>query len=286
MAKSKTIKNSDLAAMFRIVGECRELGDDPLIWRQHFYGSLAGLIDADLAAGGELFDCIKAPIRTPGAALWGFEHGFDLSGLMLVWEWNQTDPYISLIWKEFHKRLESAPHSRVTTSHQQLLSPQNWDRSPDYQMVMRTLGADAVIHSFHQLPEGGDAFEGICWFRAKGRPDFDEREVELVNLLHQEITRLIGGALARFDEPMPTELPPRVRQVLACVLEGDSDKEVATRLKLSPHTVNHYNKQIFRHFGVTSRPKLLSRWIRRGWTAKAAWNLPLSEPSFLIPYQD
>ncbi len=57
-----------------------------------------------------------------------------------------------------------------------------------------------------------------------------------------------------------------MRQVLACLLEGDGDKQIAARLRLSLHTVNEYTKVIFRHFGVRSRPELLTRWVRRKWS--------------------
>ena len=55
--------------------------------------------------------------------------------------------------------------------------------------------------------------------------------------------------------------------MLRCLLEGDSDKQVAARLRLSPATVNEYTKRIYRHFRVTSRAELLARWVRRGWGA-------------------
>jgi DNA-binding CsgD family transcriptional regulator len=284
MPQSRIVSAVDIRAMFRLIGECRELGDDPITWRQHFYGQLAELIGADFAAGGEMAGCIGGRISTPGAALWGADHGFDLRGLMFVWEWNLTDPFISQIWSAFHPQLTSQSHPGVTAAHHQLMETRAWDRSPDYQLVMRTLGADAVIHSFHQLPEGGDNFEGICWFRAKGRPNFNEREVALVRLMHDEIVRLVGGPLSRFDEPAPSQLTLRVRQVLACVLEGDTDKQIAMRLTLSPFTVNDYTKQIYRHFRVTSRAELLARWIRRGWSGKAVWNLPADGLNLLIPY--
>lgn len=85
------------------------------------------------------------------------------------------------------------------------------------------------------------------------------------------IAQLVGGTLAGFGEPSPSELAPRVRAVLACLLEGDSDKQVAARLKLSVFTVNQYVKVIFNHFGVSSRPELLARWVRRGWGNKGGW---------------
>jgi DNA-binding CsgD family transcriptional regulator len=66
-------------------------------------------------------------------------------------------------------------------------------------------------------------------------------------------------------------LPPRVRDVLRCLLEGDSDKQVAARLSISRYTVNQHVKAIFRHFRVTTRPELLARWVRRGWSNGFAW---------------
>jgi DNA-binding CsgD family transcriptional regulator len=70
--------------------------------------------------------------------------------------------------------------------------------------------------------------------------------------------------------------PPRwacrpARQILACLLEGDGDKQVATRLNISRFTVNQYTKMIFQHFGVQSRPELLARWIRRGHRLPFTW---------------
>ena len=82
---------------------------------------------------------------------------------------------------------------------------------------------------------------------------------------------LVGGPLAWFAEPQPSQLPPRVRQVLRCLLEGDGDKQAAARLGISPHTVNVHTKAIFRHFGVQSRAELLARWVRRGWGGRCAW---------------
>jgi DNA-binding NarL/FixJ family response regulator len=58
---------------------------------------------------------------------------------------------------------------------------------------------------------------------------------------------------------------------LACLLEGNSDKQIAKRLKISNFTVNDYVKSIFKHFGVLSRTELMARWIRRNWSAKFRW---------------
>jgi DNA-binding CsgD family transcriptional regulator len=54
-------------------------------------------------------------------------------------------------------------------------------------------------------------------------------------------------------------------------LEGDSDKQIAKRLGISVHTVNQQAKSIFHYFGVSSRPELLARWVRRGWGRCLGW---------------
>jgi DNA-binding CsgD family transcriptional regulator len=52
------------------------------------------------------------------------------------------------------------------------------------------------------------------------------------------IALLVGGPLARANDPSPADLAPRVRQVLRHLLEGDGDKQIAARLGLTRHTVN------------------------------------------------
>lgn len=49
----------------------------------------------------------------------------------------------------------------------------------------------------------------------------------------------------------------RRSQVLEALCEGLSEKQVARRLNLSPHTVHGYVKSIYRELGVNSRAELL-----------------------------
>lgn len=270
MAESVRLKQSDVREAIRVIGECRELGDDPLIWRNHCLERIAKLVDADIAGGGETAGCLTGVITTPGMTLWGFDHGFNLEGLQILWEWNATDPNYSELWKKVREELLQTP-SGVAVSRHQMLNNDQWYRAPDYQLAMRTLGADATVLSFHQRSKGGDQFEGACFFRAKDRPSFRDDEVALITLIHGEIARLVGGPLASFVEPRPSQLPPRVREALRCLLEGDSDKQIAARLHLSPHTVNQYTKRIFRHFQVSGRVELIARWLRRGWGIASQW---------------
>jgi DNA-binding CsgD family transcriptional regulator len=105
---------------------------------------------------------------------------------------------------------------------------------------------------------------GLVLRREGQRPGFSTRDHAVVCEVHALLAPLIGGPLAHFAEASPLDLPQRVQDVLRCLLEGAGDKQIAARLALSRFTVNQYNKHIYRHFGVESRPELLARWIRRG----------------------
>ena len=57
-------------------------------------------------------------------------------------------------------------------------------------------------------------------------------------------------------------LSPRVRQTLEGLLGGDQEKEIASRMGVSKHTVHVYVKQLYRKFNVSSRGELLARFVR------------------------
>ena len=58
-------------------------------------------------------------------------------------------------------------------------------------------------------------------------------------------------------------LSPRVRQTLELLLAGDSEKQIAAKLKISQHTVHDYVKRVYRQFGVGTRAELLALWVRK-----------------------
>jgi DNA-binding CsgD family transcriptional regulator len=85
----------------------------------------------------------------------------------------------------------------------------------------------------------------------------------LLEFFHGELGRLVGRQLVSATEPSPEELSPRLRQTLACLIDGDSEKQVAGRLGLSPTTVHQYVTMLYRRFGVRSRGQLLAHVLRR-----------------------
>lgn len=77
-------------------------------------------------------------------------------------------------------------------------------------------------------------------------------------------------------------LSPRLQQTLVCLLQGQSEKEVAASLQLSRATIHQYITLLYRHFGVRSRAQLLATVLQRleqlpgKPTASALAGVPLS----------
>jgi hypothetical protein len=89
-------------------------------------------------------------------------------------------------------------------------------------------------------------------------------KVPAVRLAHAEVGHLIGPVLVRSSELLPpSRLPPHVREVLTCLLEGDSEKQVAGRMGLSIATVHQYVTALYLPYCVSSRAELLVRVLRR-----------------------
>jgi DNA-binding CsgD family transcriptional regulator len=280
MPKSMHIAHAHLQAISRLLGECRELGDDAVVWRQHFYAGLGRLLGAELVLSGEVGGCLSGQYRMHGGTAWGFERGFDLRGYEALGQAFAVDPCQSEMWTLQMEAIRDNPHKGFVLGGESTFPEQQWRRTYDYQVICRNMGVDRNIHSMQRIAAGHESYDSIALCRPPGESSFDEREAALLGWAHQETARLVGGALAGWADPSPSALAPRPRQVLHCLLEGDSDKQIAARLQLSPHTVNQYTKQIYRHFHVSGRTELLSRWIRRGWSSRAAWDAADDAPLF------
>jgi DNA-binding CsgD family transcriptional regulator len=135
----------------------------------------------------------------------------------------------------------------------------------------RVMGVGHQMVCLHSLRAAKDVLGGFWLWRAAGELDFGPRDRVLVGEAIAAIAPLIGAPLARGSDPSPSGLAPRVRQVLRRLLEGDGDKQIAARRRLTRYTVNEYAKTIFRHFEVQSRPELLARWVRRGFPTRFSW---------------
>ena len=77
-----------------------------------------------------------------------------------------------------------------------------------------------------------------------------------------EFCKMVGEQVGR-PAPRGAGLSPRLRQTLERLLAGDSEKQIANHLGLSQHTVHIYVKNLYRHYGVSSRGELFAQFVRK-----------------------
>ena len=78
----------------------------------------------------------------------------------------------------------------------------------------------------------------------------------------------------RPSSPLPPsnfpDLTPREHEVLGLIATGATDKEIAARLSLSPHTIKSHVRSILNKLHVINRRQAASLAVREGRTSKAA----------------
>lgn len=269
MSKSAQLRSRDVRALYVLAGECRDLGDDPSTWWAHYGSRLAGLTGANFAGCGQVRYDSAGRAETLGIGEWGWDHGFDPEPWRESVAAFDANPQYSTLYRRYFRRW--ADDDGICLARSDLMTDTDWVRTWNFREVAEPMGVDHYLWCYHSLPADPKQHGVAVLARSIGRRDFSTREKAVVRAAHSLVAPLVGGPLARFAEPSPADLPPRVREVLRCLLEGDGDKQVAARLGISRFTVNVHTKAIFRHFGAQSRAELLARWVRRGWGGRCAW---------------
>lgn len=253
MSKSQRLRLGEVRAVFRLIGECRELGHDQPAWSAHLLTGLPRLAGANMLVVGEaVFRAGRAVPLSVTHAGWPIERSLKF-------------------WADWSRRADAPDHPRMaafaarprprgTATRQELVPDSDWDASPFVNEVLRPFGINEGMMSGVPLPGGRDHLL-IC-SRPPGESGFGRRERNLLYLLHAELAHHLGRGLATSDDPA-TALTPRLRQVLAGLLGGDPEKRLAARLGVTPATLHGYVKQVYRAFGVRGRAELHAHFLRR-----------------------
>jgi DNA-binding CsgD family transcriptional regulator len=257
LSKSHRLHLKDVRAVFRLVGECRELGADSLTWRTHLANQMCRLLGARMGVvvefGGER--------QEVGTILQSVEVGWDSVEVQSLWLRNQqeqlyrTDPIVQRVF------LHLFPHG--TCRREQAVPDRTWYGSALFNDFHRAFGIDDSVTSFHPATGTGRAVCSLVLYRSPGDRRYTQWQSRLVELCYDEIGRLEGTVLATSRDPSVSGLSPRLRQVLDALLEGDSEKQVGRRLGLRPDTVREYVLAIYRRFGAHTRAELMAHFVRR-----------------------
>src|SRR5262245_20261785 len=154
------------------------------------------------------------------------------------------------------------PVPSQTVRREQIISDSEWDGSVEFNEFVRQGGLDLGIVS-QWVFGGGQRSNSVVLYLPFGAAPLPERARWLGRRTQRGLGPLLGTAVAAAGDPGWSTLPPRWRQMLDCLLDGDSEKQAAARLGISPQTVHQYVKGLYAHFGVSSRGELLAFFLRR-----------------------
>ena len=255
MSKSDLLRVQDVREAYRLIGDCRDLGAGPVLWQPRMLEGACRLIGAPVAVGVE-----GRWIRPhqPAQVISAFSAGLDAHGIECVRAYRRDlGPHKDPIFRA----LQRIPGRLVARTRQQLVADVAWYRSRAWE-YRRLTGMDEELTSIFRVSDDGFIVV-LALQRAVGDKGFSAREQRLVSFFFAEFCRLVGNSLVSATEPGPDKLAPRLRQTLACLLEGDSEKEAAARLGLSRATTHQYVTALYRHFRVQSRAQLLAHIVKR-----------------------
>jgi DNA-binding CsgD family transcriptional regulator len=258
MRKSGRVRLKDLRRAYRLIHDCRDAGHDHRAWPSILAEGLARLVDGQVVVMGEIsFGEHGVPATVRSLAQRGWQRPSDREHYFQKF----------IVDKDFgdvltFQRFAALRGGLITRTREQLITNDDWYGSQEFNEYNRSWMVDDMIMSQTMF---GDP-PTLLGFTISGdlsRERFSRGERRLIRMFHLEIAGHIGSSLAREpDHPLP-DLPPRLKETLECLLEGDSEKQAARRLGLSRHTVHQYVQDLYRRLGVGTRAELMALCLRR-----------------------
>jgi DNA-binding CsgD family transcriptional regulator len=261
------LTRQDISNVFRLVLEVCDRWDDPQAWREHLLRRTCQLLDAHV---GSIFDAEMVSTNKNGRvrALANVGLPDEVRRAMLdasldsishreLDEISQnTAPGTDVALRQF------AEQGWATAVGCELADLNEFRTSPMYQNFRKPLNCDDYAISIRavDIPR---RVEIIDIDRPIGTAPFGQREKALLKFLHDEVAPLIGVRLATEKHLCRDGLSQRVNEALSLLLDGLSEKQVASKLDLALPTVHGYVTKLYEHFRVSSRAELLAYFIRR-----------------------
>ena len=149
------------------------------------------------------------------------------------------------------------------------------DLQPDVALVDLFLGDRSgaeLCESIKEVSPGTRVLliSGAGWIspeaaRAAGASGFVSKDWSAADVARA--VRMVGKGMTVFaprSEPAPAHLSAREREVLALMAGGATNREIADRLYLSPHTVKDHTSSLYRKLEVRNRTEAVQRAERLG----------------------
>lgn len=248
------LSEHDVRAMIRMLAEVASLNSPLEAKRQALLERMVVLFEADVSIWTTTyFDTGKNAMAV------SFVHNIPAErvGEYAAASQDKTvrEPYLDPV----ERRMDAGEHFTILRS--ALVSGDAWSEDPWVRKYAQELGMGYSLFSF--FPIEGKLWSGMGLHRSPGSPDFSERQRQMMHLLFSEVSWLHNGSAPERDCSGVVSLSPRLRSVLLLLLDGQSQKEIASQLGLSVHTVRQYVKDLYKVLEVGSRGEF-HRYFARG----------------------
>lgn len=249
------ISNHDAATCFRVVEECGEMWFEPARWQAHLTHRLEEIVGGcattfaltRVVADGPEIQCFSGSWTSDSSLQRSVMRYLADGGFRLLPELKTIAPLI-------------VRNRELTYRQSELVDRAQYYSSRFYEEYMREHRIEDMLCST-QFRSG--VAMGLSIGRVRREIPFTRRDEAVIALLTSLVSERLRGDLAVRNVDNRQSLSPRLRQVLDSLLYGASYKEIATQLHISTATVHEYVLAVYRHFGVRSRARLTSLFLRR-----------------------
>lgn len=201
VAKTSGLRLSEYRAVDRLVGECRDLGDDSAAWHRHLANRLVALTGPSLVLAAELGGVASRMPFLVGVEYAGWETGFSQPNLAAALTEFQSNPlYCPAVNAYLTHMIEKRSPALTRTD---MLLDSDWYGSTYFRNFHSLIGADAVMFCINPLSREPDRSFGVELLRLRRDADYNPRQKAIVREVCWQIEPLLGGPLARFEEPRP-----------------------------------------------------------------------------------
>jgi len=229
------------------------------------------------ARGNEAFPPVVLTMLAgliPSDAYVGYQEG-DVSGRFRVLELVEVvgepvspaleEAYVALGHQNPHRCRLRARERRVLRLSDSM-SRRTRQRLDYYTSVWRPLGIEDSLRLWLPAPDGRAT---TIYLERSGR-NYSDREKTLLALLRPQLIRIQRVRETRRRVGRLAELTAREAEILAHVAEGQTNRQIARTLFISPHTVRTHLEHIFEKLGVQTRAAAVALWSGAGGAGREA----------------
>ncbi len=251
---------SDIRAADQIVFGCLERWFDPVGWQSFLLAESCGLLGLTVGVHIEL-DRFgpDSDSRVLSAVEWGWQNPEQRAAFFGSHRHERPSPFQSSIYQELRHRFTSM--TSLVETRRGLMADADWSASDHYRTYWQPAGLCNAVISLHRYADRDSV--SLLLLAGPAESQVGSREAALLAQIHHGVAIAHCDRLATWSHVSPLGLTARQVEVFYHLLTGESEQVIARKLHRSTATVSEHICGIYRHFGVTSRGKLLAYLLQR-----------------------